>query len=208
MKQIESNSIDMVLTDPPFGLGYEDAEWDKINFAELIKNVTAEFMRVLKPNKPMFIYIPKKELYKLESLIPYEFEIFIEYRDWGQIRNDYLIFNCWIPILCIKKGKIEDIGKRPKNIVFSSTAITSKGEDDFRKYGHITPKDVKVMRYFLNNFSKQGDTILDPFMGSGTTAIACKQLNRNFIGFELSKEYCEIAESRLAQTNLIERLNV
>jgi site-specific DNA-methyltransferase (adenine-specific) len=44
--------------------------------------------------------------------------------------------------------------------------------------------------------------ILDPYIGSGTTAVACKQLNRNFIGFEISQEYYDIANKRLSQTNI------
>jgi site-specific DNA-methyltransferase (adenine-specific) len=49
----------------------------------------------------------------------------------------------------------------------------------------------------ITSWSNKGDIILDPFMGSGTTAVACKELQRNFIGFEISKEYCDIAEQRL-----------
>jgi DNA modification methylase len=48
--------------------------------------------------------------------------------------------------------------------------------------------------------TKEGDLVLDPFIGSGTTACACKKLNRNFIGFELNPDYCKIANERLANT--------
>jgi len=50
--------------------------------------------------------------------------------------------------------------------------------------------------------TNEGDTVLDPFMGSGTTAVACKQLQRNFIGFELSQKYVDIANRRLQQDTL------
>ena len=53
------------------------------------------------------------------------------------------------------------------------------------------------------SWSNENDTVYDPFMGSGTTAVACQNLNRNFIGSELSKEYCDIAEERLAQGVLL-----
>ena len=53
------------------------------------------------------------------------------------------------------------------------------------------------MEYFINLLSNENDTILDPFMGSGTTGVACKKLKRNFIGYDLNKEYCEIALKRL-----------
>ena len=63
---------------------------------------------------------------------------------------------------------------------------------------HPTVKPLKLMSYLVTLGSRPGDIILDPFMGSGTTALAAKMLNRQFIGFELSEEYCKIAEARLA----------
>lgn len=56
---------------------------------------------------------------------------------------------------------------------------------------------LKLIERILNNFTKDNDIILDPFMGSGTTGVACKNLNRNFIGIELDKNYFDIAKNRL-----------
>lgn len=67
---------------------------------------------------------------------------------------------------------------------------------------HPTQKPINLMKYLIKKCSDEGNIILDPFMGSGTTAVACKQLNRNFIGFEISPEYCKIAEKRLQQETL------
>ena len=64
------------------------------------------------------------------------------------------------------------------------------------------PED--LIMFLIKLSSNENDLILDPFMGSGTTAVACKQLNRNFIGFELSQKYCDIANNRLNQNNLKE----
>ena len=58
---------------------------------------------------------------------------------------------------------------------------------------------MKVVNIPIIHASKEGDIVLDAFVGSGTTAVACKQLGRKFIGFEISPEYCKIAEKRLAQ---------
>jgi site-specific DNA-methyltransferase (adenine-specific) len=69
---------------------------------------------------------------------------------------------------------------------------------------HPTQKPLDVIRKLIIHHSKEHDLICDPFMGSGTTAVACKQLNRNFIGFEISQEYVNIANERLKQTNLRE----
>jgi len=63
---------------------------------------------------------------------------------------------------------------------------------------HSTVKPISVMAWLVRLVSKEGDTVLDPFMGSGTTGVACRELNRNFIGIELNAEYHKIAESRIS----------
>ena len=62
---------------------------------------------------------------------------------------------------------------------------------------HPTQKPLKLMEYLVKTYSNEGDIILDPFMGSGTTGLACKKLNRDFIGIELDKKYFEIAKERI-----------
>ncbi len=62
---------------------------------------------------------------------------------------------------------------------------------------HRTQKPLKVCIPYIEISSNEGDLVLDPFMGSGTTAVACKMLKRNFIGFEINPLYCEIANQRL-----------
>ena len=70
---------------------------------------------------------------------------------------------------------------------------------------HPTQKPVKLIRELIK--ANKGQLILDPFIGSGTTALACKQLNRDYIGFELEKKYFDIANDRLKQSNLLTLLN-
>jgi site-specific DNA-methyltransferase (adenine-specific) len=64
--------------------------------------------------------------------------------------------------------------------------------------GHPTPKPETLMRQWIEDFTNPGDTVLDPFMGSGTTGVACMQLGRNFIGCEIDKKYFDIAERRIS----------
>jgi len=72
-------------------------------------------------------------------------------------------------------------------------------------YNHPTIKPLELIKTIIKASSNKEDVVLDPFMGSGTTAVACKQLNRYFIGFEISKEYCDIANKRLKQQNLLNK---
>jgi len=62
---------------------------------------------------------------------------------------------------------------------------------------HFTPKPVKAMERIIKLHTKENDVVLDSFLGSGTTAVACKKLNRKFIGIELDKEHCKIAKQRI-----------
>jgi DNA modification methylase len=63
---------------------------------------------------------------------------------------------------------------------------------------HPTEKPIELMAHFIKLHTKRGDVVLDPFMGGGTTGVACKELGRHFIGIELSPEYCRMAERRIA----------
>ena len=80
-------------------------------------------------------------------------------------------------------------------------------ETTMAKNIHPTVKSVKLMSYLITIGSREGDTILDPFLGSGTTGVASKMLNRNFIGFEIEKQYFEIAEQRIMNKSVFESLN-
>jgi len=64
---------------------------------------------------------------------------------------------------------------------------------------HPTQKPVKLLRYLLEQYTSDGDTVYDPFIGSGTTAVACQQMKRHFIGVEIDPKYVEIANSRLKE---------
>jgi len=72
----------------------------------------------------------------------------------------------------------------------------------FKKYiGEVpTEKPIRLFELLIKQSSNEGDVILDPFIGSGTTAVACKELNRNYIGIEINPEYCKIARRRVNAT--------
>lgn len=87
--------------------------------------------------------------------------------------------------------------KSEKNKGCQGTGITDR-ENIISKNHHPTVKPIKLFSYLITLGSREGDLILDPFLGSGTTAVTCINLNRHYIGIELSDEYCEIARNRVA----------
>lgn len=97
----------------------------------------------------------------------------------------------WIYI----KGNKSKIGGSyaTKSMVYSSARNTKES----KLYNHPTVKPVDLMEKFLINHTTEYSVVLDPFMGSGTTGVACKNLNRNFIGIEMNVDYFNIACNRL-----------
>lgn len=92
--------------------------------------------------------------------------------------------------------KNEDGLRYPRSVLYFRTA-ESEG-----KY-HPTQKPIELMEYLIKTYSNEGDVILDPCMGSGTTGVACKNLNRNFIGIELVEQYFNTAKTRINEINKI-----
>ncbi len=82
-------------------------------------------------------------------------------------------------------------GKRETNVVTNKRQATEL---------HPTQKPVDLMEFFIEKSSNEGETVLDPFAGSGTTGVACKNLKRNFILIEKEPKYYEIIKERLAST--------
>ena len=68
-----------------------------------------------------------------------------------------------------------------------------------KKIGHPAPFPVELAERFINLYSYENDLVLDPFIGSGTTALAAKNLKRSYIGYEINPEYCDLAEKRLSK---------
>lgn len=85
--------------------------------------------------------------------------------------------------------------------------ISTTNKDDKEMYLHPTIKPLEMVKNHIFNSTKEGDIVLDCFMGSGTTALACKELNRQYIGFELEKEYWQIAVDRVNGLTVQDRKN-
>ena len=110
--------------------------------------------------------------------------------------------NSGVRRLCVQ-NKTEVYGKATKELPFGGntdrhprTNIVFKS-DKQTKYLHPTQKPVALMEYLIKTYTNEGETVLDFTMGSGTTGVACKNLNRNFIGVELDEKYFNIAKERI-----------
>ena len=94
-------------------------------------------------------------------------------------------------------GEKQNITIQPNEFTEYTKSIWEMNTASAKKIGHPAPFPTELPERLINLYSYKGDVVLDPFMGSGTTAEACINTDRQYIGFELNKEYCNIANKRL-----------
>lgn len=199
LKMLPDNSVDLVLTDPPYGINYYSNYYKNKNPHKPIINdhilfiPIDELWRVLKSTGCMFIFYSHKNPLidvRVKNII-----IWVK-NDWsaGDLYADF--GNQYELIAYIPKKDFKLHSKRYSN-VWNFDRVTSD------KLIHPTQKPESLIRRLIKTATNQNDLVLDCFMGSGTTAVACKQLSRNFIGFEIDSQYCKIANERLSQRVLV-----
>lgn len=188
LKKIPDNSVDLVVTDPPYGIdldynGYEDTE---DNWFKLMDKVIPELRRIAK-----MVIMPSCQIKRLKWIYnKYSPDWLICWYKGSTGHSSFIGFNDWEPHL---------VYGRTKNQLFMHDFFKTKPSPKKMTFNHPCPKPIEWARWLIERASDKGMIILDCFMGSGTTALACKQLGRNFIGFEINPEYVKIANKRLSQ---------
>ena len=194
MKQMDDNSVDLVLTDPPYGLNYANncdsgGKYGKVSGKKHIKK--------------NWDYIILDKKYFNELLRISKNQII-----WG---GNYFIEHltrkrCWIVwdkmndnFYSTSDGELAWTSFNSRLRFFRRSHGLDKGFMNKGKFGncHPTQKPVELFSWCLKKYSKENDIIFDGFAGSGTTALACIELNRKFICVEKDKDYYEIAKKRI-----------
>jgi site-specific DNA-methyltransferase (adenine-specific) len=220
MKQIESGSIDAIITDPPYGT--TACKWDSIIPLE---PMWEQLKRIIKPNGAIVLTASQPFT---TTLIASNKGNYRHQWVWNKnnsagfatakirpfaICEDIIVFSGngekvnYYPQMTVgkmrKKGgysSSDNYGIKPtvkmcdkyypKNLINISNA-SQKGKQ------HPTQKPVALMEYLIKTYTNEGETVLDFAMGSGSTGVACKNLNRNFIGIEMDNKYFDIAKERI-----------
>ncbi len=230
MKDIPDGSIDMVLTDPPYGT--TACKWDSvIPFEPMwlqLKRITKKRGAIVLTGSQPFT----------SALIMSNVKMFRDSYIWrkeqpsnfgnikfmaGNIKEDVVVFSKAIPSKMVYNPQMGKLDKpriikstfpnenKDKHTRWNSKSFTRESthrypvniltyKRDKRNGLHPTQKPVALMEYLIRTYTNPGETVLDFTMGSGTTGVACVNLDRNFIGIELDAEYFKIAQDRIAST--------
>ena len=207
LKEIQDNSIDLIVTDPPYDVDNHGGGISKLGHRvahkqiETISNsfdfaILDELCRVMKKIN-IYLFCSQKQLLPL-----------INYFTNKHCNWNLLTWHKTNPIPCCNNKYLNDteflLFFREKGVPLYGTYETKKtyyvtplNTIDKKLYKHPTCKPIGILKNLIINSSNENDTVLDPFMGSGSTGIACLNTNRNFVGIELDKTYFDIAQNRI-----------
>ena len=214
LKELPDSSIDLVVMDPPYEMdtsgGGAFGSFNKLYHSSLTsisKGISNDVLDLLiQKMKAINIYIwcNKAQLRQ-----------YLDYLDDRECMIDLLTWHKTNPTPTCNNKYLSDteylVFAREKGVKLYGSYetkrkywVTSLNTDDKKRYGHPTIKPLNIIKNLIENSSKQGGVVLDPFMGSGTTAVAAKQLGRHYIGFEIDPTYYGIAVKRVAETGVKE----
>ena len=190
MKHIPDNAVDLVVTDPPYGIGLNygaGVDDSEASWFDMFNNIIPIFK-----SKSQMTIMPSCQIRRLPYIYQHHPpDWLIAWYKGSPGHQSFVGFNDWEPHLVY--GKRDGIQMHD---YFQTKLVPANN-------GHPCPKPIEWGRWLISRASKENDIILDPFLGSGTTAVAAKQLGRKYIGIEINPDYCKIAEQRLAQEILI-----
>lgn len=212
LKQLPNNSVDLVVTDPPYviqsnGGGIYTQKHIKY-MAELAdikcgfsEAVLDELCRVMKRIN-IYLFCSQQQILPLTDYFVNKRHCNWTLLCWHKKNpvpacgNKYLTDTEYI--LFFREKGVEVFGTCDTKHTYYVTPINTK---DKKKFGHPTIKPIHIVTNLILNSSRVDDVVLDPFLGSGTTAVAAIQNNRHYIGYELRSDYFEIAENRIDSAN-------
>lgn len=205
MKDIPDGSIDCVVTDPPFGIGFKYGDKKDVantanEYWKWFNPIYNEIIRVTR--KGGFIAIWQAQLYFRYFWNWYGegIHIYAGCKNFVQLRKTPINYG-YDPIVMLYISGAELLRPiKPKRNIDYFVANTASMVSDTKRIErqHPCPRPIDQVTQIVENFSV--GKVLDPFMGSGTTGVVCKNLNRDFIGIEIDETYFKMAEERIKNT--------
>ena len=207
MRDMPDKSVDAVITDPPYGInfkynshddtseGYGKWIWDVIELAESKCN----------PGSPVFVFQAMPNVRKFTKWFPRDWRIFAAIKNFVQMRPTAMQYSYDPVLVWWTEGERYSEGTLSRDWFIGDTSPSShRGLNNVE--GHPCPRPLNQIRHIINQWVRPDGVALDPFMGSGTTGVACVQTGRNFIGIEIDESYFKIAERRIKEAQMQPRL--
>ena len=169
-------------------------KYNDIKFSEFLPSL----YRILKDDSHCYLMVNGRNLNELQNeaeKVGFKYQNLLVWDKGNATPNKWYMNACEF-ILFLRKGKAKNINNLGSKTILSVPNVRNKM--------HPTEKPIELMQILIENSSNENDTVLDPFMGCGSTGIACLNTNRNFVGIELDKSYFEIAQNRI---NKLRELN-
>lgn len=219
IKEIPDNSIDLIVTDPPFAIDFKAkrnnyhrkeervlegyCEIPKDKYYEFSCSWLKEAYRILKDTGSLYLFSGWTNLKDILNALEETKFIIINHIIWKYqfgvyTKRKFVTSHYHILFACKneKKYKFNKIEHYPEDVwIINREYWTNKIKTP-------TKLPLEIIKKILLFSSDEGDIVLDPFIGSGQVAIACKMLNRHFLGFEIVKEYYEFAKKRIKEVSL------
>jgi site-specific DNA-methyltransferase (adenine-specific) len=165
-----------------------------IKFSEWLPEV----YRVLKKGTHCYIMINARNLKELQieaERVGFNFQQLLVWVKNNACPNKYYLNNAEFILMLSKKPARNINNMGTKNVLFYDNILGNKL--------HPTEKPVDLMKVFIENSSNKGDVVMDLFMGAGATGVACKELDREFIGIEIDEKYFNIAQARIKDDGIM-----
>ena len=205
LKMLPDKCVDLILTDPPYNL-QKDFESDNLSEKEYINFLSPifnEIAKIIKPKNPVIIFFDNGKKLPLFWKCLFNSKLVFQKGCTYYKPNDVsfphnrILRKSEVFYVCSNTPELSCDGEE----YMHDTLIANWGITE--KFGHPTRKNKQIINKIILSHTKKDSIILDCFLGSGTTAVAAKELGRKFIGIEISEKYCAIARKRLAQGILL-----
>jgi len=203
MRTMAAGSVDAVITDPPYGINFQYAEHDDTpdGYGAWLWKIIETAESKCKPGSPIFVFQAMLNCRNFSTWFPRDYRIYAAAKNWVQMRPTEMQYSFDPVIVWWTEGKRWAAGSNSKDFYLANTSPASHiGLNNVR--GHPCPRPLDQMRQIIEQWAIPGGIVFDPFMGSGTTGVACVQLGRSFIGCEIDPGYFAIAEKRMKQAQL------
>lgn len=201
LKTLPDGCVDAVVTDPPYGVGFKYANHKDVvaEYPALMRALVLEAERVASDGAPIMIWQAAKNVEHFSEWFPTGWRLLIAAKTFAQILPGPT-WPAFEPIVTWwKGGKGTAYGQMRRDFCLADTSPASRKRRGDEVKGHPCPRPLQHVKWVIDTWCKAGGTVLDPFMGSGTTGVVCAQTGRNFIGIEIDPGYFEIAKRRIEQ---------